>query len=150
MKIPNEMNHLFTCIGFILLFSLIDNSSYAQEVKPVTASDENRADKPWMTTGGVKNEAWRGFKVYEIKIDEFTIQVAEPKTPVKGKPWIMSIGEIGDGFHWQINEKLLNSGAFVVAINSYNVCGADFGLNLMDSLYNIARHHFDLPEKCGL
>lgn len=117
---------------------------------PVTMSDENPADKPWMTTGGVKNEEWHGFKVYTFNIDKFTIQIAEPKTPLKGKPWIMSIGEMGDGFHWQMNEKLLNSGAYIVAINSYNVYGADYGLNLMDSLYNIVRHNFDLPEKCGL
>ena len=28
--------------------------------------------------------------------------------------------------------------------------GADYGLNLMDSLYDVARHHFGLPEKCAL
>lgn len=113
-------------------------------------SDRNLADKPWITAGGVKNAEWHGFRVYESKIDEFSVWIAEPKTPAKGKPWIMRIQDFGDGFHWQINEKLLNSGAYVVAINSYNVYGTDYGLNLMDSLYTIARRNFDLPEKCVL
>lgn len=121
-----------------------DCSSHAQ------VSDENPADKPWAAGGGIKNAEWHGFRVYESKIDEFTIWIAEPKTPAKGKPWVMRIQDFGDGFHWQINEKLLNSGAYVVAINSYNVYGADYGLNLMDSLYDVARHHFGLPEKCAL
>lgn len=136
---PNESGH-----------KLVANEILKYFTKSATLSDENLADKPWVTTGGVKNEEWHGFRVYESKIDEFSVWIAEPKTPVKGKPWIMRIQDFGDGFHWQINEKLLNSGAYVVAINSYNVYGADYGLNLMDSLYKIARNHFGLPEKCAL
>lgn len=151
MKIDGKFNLLRIWAAFALSISLSCIFSHAQAVAgPVTKSDENVADKPWMTTGGVKNGEWRGFKIYEFNIDQFTIQIAEPKTPDEGRPWIMSIGEIGDGFHWQINEKLLSSGAYIVAINSYNVYGADYGLNLMDSLYHIARDNFDLPEKCGL
>lgn len=146
----NKMNLSSHLLRLLLLLSLSSMSSYAQEIRRKTSSDENQADKPWGVVEGVKNEEWHGFKVYESKIDDFCIWVAEPKTPAKGKPWIMRIQDFGDGFHWQINEKLLNAGAYVVAINSYNVYGADFGLNLMDSLYDMARHYFDLPEKCVL
>lgn len=144
------LRFLLTCTGLVLLLFLGNIASYAQETKPATRSDKNLADKPWSTAGGIKNAEWHGFKVYESKIDEFSVWIAEPKTPAKGKPWIMRIQDFGDSFHWQINEKLLNSGAYVVAINSYNVYGADYGLSLMDSLYKIARHHFGLPEKCAL
>ncbi len=150
MKNRNKINRLYTCAGLVLLLFLSNIFSYAQVAEPATTSGKNLADKPWTTAGGVKNGEWHGFAVYEFKIDEFRVWVAEPKTPVNGKPWIMRVQDFGDGYHWQINEKLLNSGAYVVAINSYNVYGADYGLNLMDSLYHIARHHFGLPEKCGL
>lgn len=143
LKIPGR------CARFILLLSLPHLVSYAQIVKPATMPDQG-ADKPWMAATGIKNQEWHGFKVYESKIDEFRIWVAEPQKPIKGKPWIMRIQDFGDGFHWQINEKLLHSGVYVVAINSYNVYGADYGLNLMDSLYNIARIRFGLSEKCAL
>lgn len=124
--------------------------SYAHEPNSATVSDKNIADNPWVTTEGVKLGKWHGFSVYESKIDSFNIQIAEPKIPIKGKPWVISVGEIGDGFHWQIHKKLLKSGVHVAAINSYNVYGADYGLDLMDKLYTIARQKFDLPEKCGL
>lgn len=141
---------LFTCLSLPFLVFLCNITSYAQTTRQKVSPDVNLADKPWTTTKGVKNGEWHGFKVYESKIDEYRIWVAEPKIPAKGKPWIMRIQDFGEGFHWQMNEKLLNSGVYVVAINSYNVYGADYGLNLMDSLYNIARHHFGLPEKCAL
>lgn len=123
--------------------------------KPVPWPDEvfeteNLADKPWETTGEVKNGSWRGFKVHESKLNEFCIWIAEPKIPAEGNPWILRIQDFGDGYHCEINEMLLQAGVHVVAINSYNVCGADYGLNLMDSLYTIAREHFGLPSKCAL
>ena len=108
------------------------------------------ADKPWVTAEGVKNGSWRGFKVHESQLNEFRIWIAEPKTPAEGRPWILRIQDFGDGFHCEMNEMLLQAGIYVVAINSYDVCGADYGLNLMDSLYTIARKHFNLPEKCAL
>ena len=83
-------------------------------------------------------------------MNEFRIWIAEPKTPAEGRPWILRIQDFGDGFHCEMNEMLLQAGIYVVAINSYDVCGADYGLNLMDSLYTIARKHFNLPEKCAL
>lgn len=143
-----KFKKLFIYVMFIFFLSNI--FSYAQEPDLIKISDKNLADKPWITTKSVKNGEWHGFAVYEDKIDGFNIQIAEPKNPIKGNPWIMSIGEIGDGFHWQIHEKLLKSGAYVVSINSYDVYGADYGLNLMDRLYSIARKKFDLPEKCGM
>lgn len=123
---------------------------YAQDTVSTDRSEENLADKPWHVEAGVKNDEWHGFKVYETTIDDFRVWVAEPETPAAGKPWIMRIQDFGDGFHWQLNDKLLNAGAYVVAINSYNVYGADYGLELMDSLYSIARHRFGLPEKCAV
>ena len=110
----------------------------------------NLADSPWVTTGGVKNGSWRGFNVHESQLNEFRVWVAEPKTPAEGRPLILRIQDFGDGFHCEMNEMLLQAGIYVVAINSYDVCGADYGLNLMDSLYAIARKHFSLPEKCAL
>lgn len=150
MKKQNGFNIVFAYTSLFLLFFLNDISSYAQEIKSETSVNENLADKPWNVVVGIKNAEWHGFKVYESQIDEFKIWIAEPETPAKGKPWVMRIQDFGDGFHWQINEKLLNSGAYIVAINSYNVYGADYGLQLMDSLYDIARRHFELPEKCAL
>lgn len=150
MIVQSRFKQSWTYTKYIALLLLLSTPSYAQKANSVGMSDKNLADTPWVATVGVQNEQWHGFKVYEFKIDEFKIQIAQPQNPVAGRPWIMSIGEMGDGFHWQINEKLLNAGAFIVAINSYNVYGADYGLDLMDSLYNIARHNFDLPEKCGL
>lgn len=149
-KIANITNKdlfdfLITWVGITLLLFLNNVSSYAQENESL---GENVADKPWFTAGGINNAEWHGFRVYESKIDEFNVWIAEPKTPAKGKPWVMRIQDFGDGFHWQINEKLLEAGAYVVAINSYNVYGADYGLQLMDSLYTIACNHFGLPAKC--
>lgn len=111
---------------------------------------ENLADKPWADAESVKNGSWRGFKVYESKLNEFRIWIAEPKAPAEGCPWILRIQDFGDGYHCDMNEMLLQAGIHVAAINSYNVYGADYGLNLMDSLYIIARKHFNLPEKCAL
>ena len=111
---------------------------------------ENLADKPWADAESVKNGSWRGFKVYESKLNEFRIWIAEPKAPAEGRPWILRIQDFGDGYHCEMNEMLLQAGIHVAAINSYNVYGADYGLNLMDSLYIIARKHFNLPEKCAL
>lgn len=145
-----KLKKFLVCVRFILLLPLTTISSYAQGNNSDILSDENLADDPWITNGSIENKEWRGFRVYESKIDEFRIWVAEPKTPIKGKPWIMRIQDFGDGFHWQINEKLLNSGIYVVAINSYNVYGADYGLNLMDSLYNLVQKRFELSEKCAL
>lgn len=134
-------NELLACMFFLLL--LFSNSI-------PTFAQENLADTPWSVTGSIKNSEWHGFKVYESQIDDFRIWVVEPNVPAKGKPWVMRIQDFGDGFHWQINEKLLNSGAYVVAVNSYNTYGSDYGLSLMDSLYKVACHHFGLPEKCVL
>lgn len=111
---------------------------------------ENLADKPWADAESVKNGSWRGFKVYESKLNEFRIWIAEPKAPAEGRPWILQIQDFGDGYHCDMNEMLLQAGIHVATINSYNVYGADYGLNLMDSLYIIARKHFNLPEKCAL
>lgn len=129
------------------LIGLLCLNGYAQtaEKQPV-----NAADLPWVSAGGVKNSEWHGFKVYEGKMDAFNVWVAQPKKAVVGKPWIFRIQDFGDGYHWQLNEMLLEAGAYVVAINSYNVYGADYGLHLMDSLYHLARRQFDLPEKCVL
>ncbi|WP_316791681.1 hypothetical protein [Pedobacter frigoris] len=149
MTDKNKSN-ILPCVVFILWISLFNISSYAQVVKPVTKSNDNQADKPWVSTGNIENEEWHGFKIHKFHIDKFIIQIAEPKTPLKSKVWVMSIGEIGDGFHWEIDDRLLKSGAFVVAINSYNTYGSDYGLNLMDSVYNLARKKFELPEKCNL
>lgn len=100
-------------------FFLCNITSYAQETRQKVSSDVNLADKPWTTAEGVKNGEWHGFRIYESKIDEYRIWVAEPKIPVKGKPWIMRIQDFGDGFHWQINEKLLNSGASRAGLSAY-------------------------------
>lgn len=138
---------LITYMHIAPLLFLGNTFSYAQKN---ISSEENIADKPWTTVASVNNAEWHGFRVYESKIDEFSIWIAEPKTPAKGKPWVMRIQDFGDGFHWQINEKLLEAGAYVVAINSYNVYGADYGLQLMDSLYTIANKHFGLSVKCAM
>lgn len=134
---------------FILLL-LFYGSSYAQVSNSTSTSKENLADQPWITSGIGQNEEWKGFKIYKFHIDKFTIQIAEPKTVVKNKAWVMSIGDIGDGYHWQINERILNSGAYLVAINSYNTYGSDYGLSLMDSVYNLAIQKFELAKKCSL
>ena len=127
---------------FIGLLWLIYQFSYGQEV--------NKADTPWGIAEGVENSEWHGFKVFEAQMDAFKVWVAEPVKPLEGKPWVLGIQDFGDGFHWQINEKLLEAGAYVVAINTYNVYGADYGLYLMDSLYHMVRQRFGLPEKCVL
>lgn len=124
--------------------------SYVQHSASAATPVSNTADQPWRTIKNIKNGMWHGFAVHEYKIDDFNIQIAEPKIPANGKPWIICVGEIGDGYHWQIHEKLLKAGAYVAAINSYNTYGADYGLNLMNSLYTLARKKFSLPEKCGL
>ena len=110
----------------------------------------NLADEPWIMTQSVENGTWHGFDVYERKIDKFKMQIAKPEKAAEGMPWVISVGEIGDGFHWQIHEKLLKAGVHVAAINVYDVYGAEYGLDLMDSLYVVARKQFGLPERCGL
>lgn len=143
------MTHLQShLLSFFLLFSISSVHCYSQETTQTDTQEENIAEKPWHIANGIKNQEWHGFKVYETSIDDFRVWVAEPKKPAEGKPWIIRIQDFGDGFHWHINEKLLNAGAYVVAINSYNTYGADYGLSLMDSLYAMARQRFDLPEKC--
>lgn len=150
MKEQKNSKHLFIYVTLSLSLFLNDISSYAQNAGKGNASEGNQADKPWMVTEVIKDAEWHGFKVYESRMDGFKVWIAEPKVPAKGKPWALRIQDFGDSFHWQINEKLLNSGAYIVAINSYNVYGADYGLQLMDSLYDRARHQFGLPEKCIL
>lgn len=125
---------------------LIPWSDENHDGSSVIKSDENLADSLWAINQGVENNKWYGFKVYESRIDESHIWVV----PAKGKPWGMWIQDFWDGFHRQINEKLLNAGVCVVTINSYNTYGGDYGLNLMDSLYNMVRHQLGLSEKSAL
>ena len=110
----------------------------------------NAADAPWVVAQKVENGNWHGFKVSAWQVKPFTLQIAEPLTPAPGRPWVLMLGEIGDGFHWQLTEMMLKQGMHVAAVNSYNTYGSDYGLSLMDSLYALARKHFDLPGKCGL
>lgn len=150
MKNINQINHFSLLTVIVLTLSSFSLASYGQVKEPANISETNLADKPWLNAGKITNQEWRGFKVYEFSIDDFTIQIAEPKNAAPGKPWVLNVGGVGDGYHWEINEDLLNAGAYVVGIDSYNTYGSDYGLDLMDSLYNIARTQFDLPQKCTL
>ena len=144
------MKNKIILTGLSAMASLLLSAQEPERVEKHSFETDNLADKPWVTAEGVKNGSWRGFKVHESQLNEFRIWIAEPKTPAEGRPWILRIQDFGDGFHCEMNEMLLQAGIYVVAINSYDVCGADYGLNLMDSLYTIARKHFNLPEKCAL
>lgn len=137
----NSIKLVIVCLTLLSSTLIIPNHSNAQE---------NIADRPWIKSKKQTKNEWKGYKIHEYKIDHFTIQVVEPQSPLKKKPWVMSIGEVGDGFHWEINEQILNSGAYIVAIDSYNTYGSDYGLALMDSLYAIAITQYDLPKKCTL
>lgn len=149
MKNTKTINQLLILIGCLYLSS-ISLCSHAQTEKSASLSDTNLADTPWLSSGGVENQEWRGFKVYEFKLGEFTVQIAEPNVVAEGKPWVMNVGGVGDGYHWEINADILNAGAYIVGINSYNTYGSDHGIDLMDSLYTIAREQFGLPQKCAL
>ena len=138
--------HIFRAIIPILLLWGIATAAQAQ----TTTSGENLADKPWVKSTPIQNGQWHGFEVYEWQIDQFNLQIAVPAHPAEGNPWVISIGEIGDGYHWQITERLLQEGAYVAAVNSYDTYGSDKGLSLIDSLYFTARKRFSLPSRCGL
>ena len=140
------MKKHYSCIFLALWLCIF--SSFAQNNERI--KDGNLADRPWVKVQSLEKGTWHGFNVYEREIDKFQMQIAQPEKPAEGNPWIISIGEIGDGYHWQIHEELLKAGVHVAAINVYDVYGADYGLSLMDSLYVLARERFGLPEKCGL
>ena len=115
------------------------------------ASESNSiADRPWKKTETVQNGQWHGFAVHLCPVNEFSMVIAEPRQALPGRPWVMYIGDFGDSYHWQINEGLLKVGVYVAAINSYNMYGADRGLDLMDKLYSWAREKYQLAPKCGL
>lgn len=150
MRTFSKHDHVILGIVLVLQLFLFNTSTYCQVPATTNTSKNNLADEPWISTGASQKEEWHGFKIYKFHSGSFSIQIAEPKTAMGNKAWVMYIGDIGDGFHWQINERLLKSGAYVVGINSYNTYGSDYGLSLMDSLYNLALNKFKLSNKCSL
>ena len=113
------------------------------------AASDNPADRPWISSVKGSNGTWQGFRMTEYPLGQFTVQIAEPEKFLPGRPWVLSISEIG-GYHWQMHEKLLENGVGVVAADIYDLYGSDSGLDLMDSLYVMATEQFGFADKCAL
>ena len=133
-------------LKIILLVFVLTHCCFA---KILAQSSENVAEAPWKQAETIKNEEWKGFSVKSFPLESFNIQVAFPDNFSETKPWTFLIGVL-DGYHIEMNEKLLKSGVAVVAVNIFNVFGSEYGLKLMDQVYDIVRVEYGFSQKCCL
>lgn len=132
---------MFLCLFANLL--ALPERSLAQTPK------DDVTDMPWKQKEDITYGEWKGFQVKSFPLEHFIVQIAFPHNHLDGKPWTFLIGTL-NGYHNEINEKLLKSGVGVVAVNIYNVFGSEYGLNLMDKVYDIVHDNFGFSKKCCL
>ncbi len=91
---------------------------------------------------------WNGFKLHTFKLDDVTCMVAKPKTPAKGKPWVLRARFWGHQPAADI--ELLKRGYHIAYCDVANRYGDPVAIDRWNKFYTLMIRTFKLNRKVAL